>query len=396
MKRIYKICFTLLLLIIGILSSQKFLKKYQTYSKLCSYFNNPSYNYDVFFLGTSHVLNGVFPMDLWHDYGITSYNFAWHSTPIATNYYLLKMIAKNNKPKIVFIDILQLQEDKKYNVYMHQLFDYFPLESNKIAAINDFFPGKHNLTKKIEFYFPFIYCHSTWLDIKANNFYKEIPTKGADFRIGIKMPQEFDLSVPEYNGQKSCGFEYAEKIVEYCKENNIIPVFYLIPYPEMHNLDGWKKAFCDFLDNQNIRFMEFPENIVDYDTDMYDINSHLNPSGAKKVTKFIGEYINRNFDSLGVKSESDIKSWNDDYSKYIDYSITKLNEQDEMNNYLMMLYNNDYYSEINIGKDNQLNDLSNKLIDQIPYKKIIFSNNNEINIKVFNLNNDKLISEKKF
>ena len=30
---------------------------------------------DVYFLGTSHVMDAVYPMELWRDYGIVSYNF---------------------------------------------------------------------------------------------------------------------------------------------------------------------------------------------------------------------------------------------------------------------------------------------------------------------------------
>lgn len=397
MKRSYKIIFTFLFFVSGIFFTQKLLKKYQTYSKFSSFFNNKEYNYDVFFLGTSHVLNGIFPMELWKEFGITSYNFAWHSTPIATNYYLLKMVERINKPKIVFIDILQLQEDAKYNVYMHQLFDYFPLEENKLEAIKDFLPGKENLKKRIEFYFPFIYCHSTWLDIKANNFYKEIPTKGADLRIGIKMPQEFNLSVSDYNGQDSIGLEYSKKIIAFCKENNIIPVFYLIPYPEQHNLDDWKKALCDILEKENVSFMEFPENIVDFNTDLYDINSHLNPSGAKKVTEYIGNYIVSNFDCLWKKSEDEVNKWNQDYEKYLDYCIEKLVEQTNIDNFFVLLNNKNYATEIKLSKSFVPTELQSSLFNQIQNKEIIYDNKTSTNhVKVFRFSDNKLILEKDF
>ena len=32
-------------------------------------------DFDVLFMGTSHAVLGVFPMELWNDYGIISYNF---------------------------------------------------------------------------------------------------------------------------------------------------------------------------------------------------------------------------------------------------------------------------------------------------------------------------------
>ena len=41
-------------------------------------------DFDVLFLGTSHVFCGIFPMELWNDYGIVSYNVAGYSSRIPT------------------------------------------------------------------------------------------------------------------------------------------------------------------------------------------------------------------------------------------------------------------------------------------------------------------------
>lgn len=45
-------------------------------------------DYDVLFLGSSHILNGVFPMELWRDYGIVSYNLSGHGSRAAVNYWI--------------------------------------------------------------------------------------------------------------------------------------------------------------------------------------------------------------------------------------------------------------------------------------------------------------------
>ena len=46
---------------------------------------------DVYLLGTSHVMDGIYPMELWRDYGIVSYNFGNPAeTPEAT-YWTLRL-----------------------------------------------------------------------------------------------------------------------------------------------------------------------------------------------------------------------------------------------------------------------------------------------------------------
>ena len=44
-------------------------------------------DFDVLFIGSSHMVNGVFPLELWHDYGITSFNLGGHANHIPTTYW---------------------------------------------------------------------------------------------------------------------------------------------------------------------------------------------------------------------------------------------------------------------------------------------------------------------
>ena len=54
----------------------------ESYSKYADYYDRPE-EFDVLFFGTSHVLRGVFPMELWNDYGIVSYNMSNNSETLA-------------------------------------------------------------------------------------------------------------------------------------------------------------------------------------------------------------------------------------------------------------------------------------------------------------------------
>ena len=47
-------------------------------------------DFDVLFLGSSHMINGVSPLDLFREYGITSYNLSMHGNYVASSYYLFK------------------------------------------------------------------------------------------------------------------------------------------------------------------------------------------------------------------------------------------------------------------------------------------------------------------
>ena len=70
------ICFGLILMIVVSVTQKLFERKY-SYSKYYDFYSQQQ-DFDVLFLGTSHVINAVYPMELWRDYGIVSYNMANH------------------------------------------------------------------------------------------------------------------------------------------------------------------------------------------------------------------------------------------------------------------------------------------------------------------------------
>ena len=81
-------------------------RKYHTFTKSKT-------DYDVLFFGTSHVLNAIAPMQLWNEYGITSYNLGYHGCGIVKTYYLLQIALKYHKPKIAVFDIFTIDITSK-------------------------------------------------------------------------------------------------------------------------------------------------------------------------------------------------------------------------------------------------------------------------------------------
>lgn len=394
MKRLLKISVTFLFLLMGLTVSTLLLKKYNTYFKFGNFFKDDDCGYDAYFLGSSHVLNGIFPMELWEKYGIRSYNMGWNTTPTATSYWQLRLASKLHKPKYAFVDIFFMDQNIKCNEYAHQLFDYFPFDGVKNEALKDMFPS---FKDRIEYYFPFIYCHNNWAYMNMKSFTEIEPTKGAELRIDVKNAQVFLITPFDYDAQKeSIGLEYSRKIIDFCRSNDIIPVFFCVPYPEQEKLAKWKNALLEILAEENVAYLEFPENIVDFDTDMYDQNSHLNPSGARKVTDSIGRFI---VDSLGFSSDcesAESEKWNADLDLYRKYYDSKIDEETKLENVFMLLNDEHYSAEISMGRE--LLPVEKKLLEQIPHCKFNPNSSVEGNcqIKVYRSVDGSLLCEKHF
>lgn len=76
--------------------------------------------------------------------------------------------------------------------------------------------------------------------------------------------------------------------------------------------------------------------IVNYQTDMYD-NGHLNPSGARKVTSYIGEYLVDNYNICDQRVNAKYEFWNTDYREYLNFMNNNISNCSSIDEYLMLL-----------------------------------------------------------
>ena len=56
---------------------------------------------------------------------------------------------------------------------------------------------------------------------------------------------------------------------------------------------------------------------IDWNKDTRDAGDHLNYSGAVKVTKSLGEYINKNYDLPDNRNNPEYVKWNESLTRYL-------------------------------------------------------------------------------
>ena len=83
-------------------------------------------------------------------------------------------------------------------------------------------------------------------------------------------------------------------------------------------------------------------NLVDFDTDCHDPNSHVNPSGAWKITDHIGKILRERYGVPDHRGEEGYKYWSEDYSEYYKLKAERLKKIEDLNTYLMLLEDKNY------------------------------------------------------
>lgn len=353
-KRIVS-CFITVCLTIGTLSYLTDLMERKSSDQKYEDFWKQEDEFDVLFFGTSHMINGVFPMELWNDYGIVSYNFGGHANEIATTYWVMQNALEKTKPKVVVIDCLYVESNRKCSDHfscIHLSLDTFPLSAVKVKAIwdllddpvleQDFEDGKAvkdtEPRTKIGLLWDFSVYHSRWNDIGQDDFEPAATyEKGAESRIGInyinpdKMVEEGKI-LPG-----STGDAYLRKMIEDCQNRGIEVVLTYLPFSATVDQQKTANYIFDIAQECDVNYINFLNtDIVNYQTDMYD-NGHLNPSGARKVTSYIGEYLVDNYNICDQRVNAKYEFWNTDYREYLNFMNNNISNCSSIDEYLMLL-----------------------------------------------------------
>lgn len=314
-------------------------------------------NFDVLFFGTSHVIDGIYPMELWNDYGIVSYNWGGHSNELATSYWVMRNALEYTHPKLVVIDVKGVDNDilvSETPEYIHLSLDCFPLSHTKYETVCDLFPEAEN---KWEYLFDFGIYHNRWNELTEDDFQvRKTKEKGAETMIAVAKPYDMVLIDRKLkNREETTGKEYLRKMIAYCQEKGIEVLLIHIPYPTDESKLKWGNSVDDIAEEYGVPYINFMyEDVINYNTDCYDLGSHLNASGAKKVTDFLGQYITENFPVENHKEDENYASWLEDYKIYTDDKLYRLKAETNFYNYLMLLADKNLYCSFKTAAQTEL------------------------------------------
>lgn len=358
-KRILGIILILAIVIGGICASSGVLERKDSWEKYADFYSQEE-DFDILFLGTSHVMNAIYPMELWNDYGYTSYNFGGHKNRIATSYWVLRNALDYTNPKLVVLDTHLAGKNTKVCddfSYLHQSFDSMPLSWTKVKALIDLLndpemderiaKGKGDRGTEQRSYLGILwnYCvyHGRWSELTSDD-YDPTPSveKGAEMRINVTPGKLERIDSAEVLIEDTVGLEYIRKIVAECSNRGISVLLTYYPYPadEEEQIDA--NSVGVLAEELGVNYLNFLDlDVIDYETDCYDEASHLNPSGARKVTKYIGQYISENYDVENCHADELYQKWNSDYKKYCELKDEKIRECNSYDIYQCLLSEDD-------------------------------------------------------
>lgn len=335
------------------------LERKESASKFTPFFEQKE-DFDVLFIGNSHTVNGILPLELYDRYGVVSYNLGGYGNSMPLNYWVLKNALDYTTPRVVVVDIHNVGE-----TYMlsgtsgdeHKALDAFPLTRTKYNAIEDLMSdpelfndeGDAYVDLKWEFYFPIGKYHSRWNKLTRNDFAPQANQEmGAESFSEVVVPEDYWLiDENQASEEYGCGYEYLRRIITDCQALGCGVVLTHLPYPcdEHNQMDA--NAVWYIADEYGIDFFDFVsmDQVVDYRTDLCDPD-HLNASGAKKITDFLGRYLTEHFQLEDRRGDSRYAAWENSLRNYHALKTQKIQSQQSLKSLLMLAHDNRFSTAI--------------------------------------------------
>lgn len=356
MKKIVQRLLTIIvavLIIIGLLSYlEKTLVIKNSDAKYHDFFEEDK-DFDILFLGTSHVIDAVYPLEIWDDQGYTSYNMGGHSTPIATQYWVLKNSLDYTRPKMVVVDCYSLMDNIKVSDnfdYAHISMDCFSLSPTKVKATFDLMDGDSEHSA-LDLLWPFSIYHNRWTELTDKDFNVEYNRlKGAERLIHVEKPDEYiPIDKNLVLTEDTVAIHYLNRIIEECQSRGIEVLLVYLPFVAADYRQMEANTVYSIAEKYGVNYINFLDmELVDFYTDLEDTGAHLNPAGGNKVTHYIGEYIANNYNLVNHHGDPAYADWDEDLAVYLNNKKDDFIYNTDPYEYMMMLCDNDIFVEMEL------------------------------------------------
>jgi len=228
---------------------------------------------DAVFLGTSVVDRGISPMKIYEDTGICTYNLGTSAQPIQSSYFLLRETLKTQSPKVVFLEVSVLFQNKMNTSFYKILMDnlYGTATGLEMARLYGSMEEKGLLSGLI----PMVSYHTRWSELSRKDFCPD--EKTANYTMGYTPNAKISRITPAfetiYQSQTDAFLEdreknypevsswvpeYFDSILTLCTEHNARLILLKSPGFRSPYDNGWslwkREVAADLADTHGLTF----------------------------------------------------------------------------------------------------------------------------------------------
>lgn len=279
-------------------------------------------NIDTLFLGSSHCFRAYDPQIYEELTGRTAFNLGSSSQNYDTSYYLLREAVKRNEIETVYLDMhykfLFIDKPDRDLVQANIISDYMKPSLNKLEFLtatsetkdytNRFLPFRRDWQKLADI----PYLREVWKKKQAESYQNYEPVvREQEYYAGkgfVASAEELDAGAvtwwdnftpisEDMDSEVTYTLSYIERIVNFCKENNIRLVFVTAPsYSRYLEAVGPYGQAYDYIaglaEQYGVPYVDFnlyEGGVLTLEADSFLDVDHLNSKGAEAVTRALAD-----------------------------------------------------------------------------------------------------------
>lgn len=250
---------------------------------------------DVVFIGDSEAYASFSPLQMWREHGFTSYVCATSSQQIPYSLSVLRWATSSQRPQVVVIETNMVYRPTTIEYALSQvfreLFPIFEFHDRWKSLLRPSEEGGERATKLSA----------------TKGFATADSSRPADAR-GHMAKDDQIAEIPLKNEQ------YLRLIISHCRRIGATPI--LVSTPSTVN---WNTArhngIASFAKEAEVDYVDLnvaPTKVsIDWTVDTHDAGDHMNASGAKKVSGFMGAYLSKTYDLVDRRGDAKYQAWNE-------------------------------------------------------------------------------------
>ncbi|MBR4530658.1 MAG: hypothetical protein IKO80_10335, partial [Lachnospiraceae bacterium] len=283
---------------------------------------------DVLFLGSSHVINGINPAELFDSCGIASYNLGGHGSTVPASYYELLLALREASPALVVVDGYMAEREYTYLDLMtpentdaerenavgqlHLNLDAFPLSRVKVYTVHALISDRK---KREEFLFPFLIYHDRWSGLTADDPVPGMFSAQANRLLGGEIRTGVDWHIEPHEGEEEPATEplygetYLQMILALCRERGIDMAFTMLPFNTTPADRRTAARLSVLAQAEGVPYLDLTAAGTDsLQGELFD-DGHLNLIGMHRTTEAVGRFLAEQFDLPDRRGDADYSLW---------------------------------------------------------------------------------------
>ena len=292
-----------------------------------TYYQKEDLSEDILIVGPSSTFVGISPLHIYDQTGLTAYNLGNSvQFPMISYLNVKEAFDRGMKPRLVIVNskAITIQSGVDQNEpFLRRGLDYKKFSLPKLRAIMAIV-RQSEWQDPFSFIFPMIRYHSRWLEMTMTEDYAAALEQEYDYRHGqwgvykvkkIEDERDENMKDTERIELREEYVKWFREIADLCEKNDCRVM--LIVMPDIRWTTGSHDTLQELTDSMgdNVDFLDFnyDDGIdkagLDLNTDFYD-DHHVNARGSVKATKFITDYITKNYDLHESQSTDELKKQN--------------------------------------------------------------------------------------